>query len=238
MNDQPKPLMVFNYPAGNESARAEQEANAAKIQGYQTVVCARHGDGWSAVELVQERTEKLTQELLMEHTDCLVVFRLRRGVTTRMLFAGIPDVSLHDAYVTFAHDDPETLLAFRGRRMPGGGAVYLVCTSDDAATKALRDAVRARRDQRGDAPVVVRESQQESSMTAALRFVCDQPDCNSTVELAFPADIRDPKRALEARSWRCESFKGRDVHLCPVHNSGANVRAIVGAKVSDTIHDE
>lgn len=75
-------------------------------------------------------------------------------------------------------------------------------------------------------------------MTASLRFGCDMPACQSTVELAFAADLRDPKKALEARSWRCETYKGRETHLCPAHNSGANVRAVVGAQSADTTHDD
>lgn len=147
-------VMVFNYPAGNESARAQQEANAAKIRGYQTVVCARFGDGWPAVELVQERAEKTTQELLAERADCLVAFRLRRGVTTRLLFPGTPDVSLHNAVRTFAYDDPETLLAFPARRVTDD-SVYLFCESDMATTHKLRDAVRARRQEQSDPAAVV-----------------------------------------------------------------------------------
>lgn len=74
-------------------------------------------------------------------------------------------------------------------------------------------------------------------MTASLRFCCDLPDCKSTVELAFAADLRDPAKALRARSWRCETYKGREIHLCPAHNSGDNVRAVC-AKSADTTHDE
>jgi hypothetical protein len=57
MTPAPPPVLVFNYPAGNEHARQQQETNAAKIIGYQVVVRPRDPRHiWSAVETIPAPT--------------------------------------------------------------------------------------------------------------------------------------------------------------------------------------
>jgi len=65
-------LLVFNYPAGNAEAKANQEANAQKIIGKAAIACPRNPSGnWPAIEQIQMNAAglKALQELVADYFD-------------------------------------------------------------------------------------------------------------------------------------------------------------------------
>lgn len=65
-------LLVFNYPAGNDQAKKQQEANANKIIGKAAIVCPRPPNGnWPSVEQVSMNSAglKAMHELVADYFD-------------------------------------------------------------------------------------------------------------------------------------------------------------------------
>ncbi len=65
-------LLVFNYPAGNAEAKANQEANAQKIIGKAAIACPRNPSGnWPAVEQIQMNSAglKALHDLVADYFD-------------------------------------------------------------------------------------------------------------------------------------------------------------------------
>jgi hypothetical protein len=65
-------LLVFNYPAGNADAKAQQELNAQKIIGKAAIACPRNPTGnWPAIEQIQMNAAglKALQELVADYFD-------------------------------------------------------------------------------------------------------------------------------------------------------------------------
>lgn len=65
-------LMVFNYPAGNAEAKAQQAANAQKVIGKAAIICPRNPQGnWAAVEQISmnEAGLKAMHTLVSDYFD-------------------------------------------------------------------------------------------------------------------------------------------------------------------------
>lgn len=65
-------LLVFNYPAGNDQAKRQQEANANKIIGKAAIVCPRPpGGNWPSVEQVSMNSAglKAMHDLVADYFD-------------------------------------------------------------------------------------------------------------------------------------------------------------------------
>ncbi len=65
-------LLVFNFPAGNDAAKRQQEANANKVIGKAAIVCPRNPTGnWPAVEQVQMNAQgmKALHDLVADYFD-------------------------------------------------------------------------------------------------------------------------------------------------------------------------
>lgn len=65
-------LLVFNYPAGNAEAKANQEANAQKIIGKAAIACPRNPTGnWPAIEQIQMNSAglKALHDLVADYFD-------------------------------------------------------------------------------------------------------------------------------------------------------------------------
>lgn len=65
-------LLVFNFPAGNDAAKRQQEANANKVIGKAAIVCPRNPTGnWPAVEQIQMNSAgmKALHDLVADYFD-------------------------------------------------------------------------------------------------------------------------------------------------------------------------
>lgn len=65
-------LLVFNYPAGNNEAKLQQEANAQKIIGKAAIACPRNPTGnWPAIEQIQMNAAglKALHDLVADYFD-------------------------------------------------------------------------------------------------------------------------------------------------------------------------